>query len=58
MVWQLTIDVNDPSLLAGFWAPALGYSRLISPNGHHGRTASLCSPDGQHHPTGRRLWGG
>ncbi len=23
--WQLTIDANDPALLAGFWARALGY---------------------------------
>ena len=23
--WQLTIDANDPALLAGFWAQALGY---------------------------------
>ena len=23
--WQLTIDANDPSLLARFWAQALGY---------------------------------
>ena len=23
--WQLTIDANDPKLLAGFWARALGY---------------------------------
>ena len=23
--WQLTIDANDPALLARFWAPALGY---------------------------------
>lgn len=25
MFWQLTIDENDPALLAGFWAQALGY---------------------------------
>ncbi|HEX7187288.1 MAG TPA: VOC family protein [Actinomycetes bacterium] len=25
MFWQLTIDANDPALLAGFWAQALGY---------------------------------
>jgi len=23
--WQLTIDANDPALLARFWAQALGY---------------------------------
>lgn len=23
--WQLTIDANDPALLARFWGPALGY---------------------------------
>jgi hypothetical protein len=25
MFWQLTIDANDPALLARFWARALGY---------------------------------
>lgn len=25
MFWQLTIDTNDPALLARFWARALGY---------------------------------
>jgi len=25
MFWQLTIDANDPELLARFWARALGY---------------------------------
>jgi len=25
MFWQLTIDANDPALLARFWAQALGY---------------------------------
>lgn len=25
MFWQLTIDANDPPLLARFWAQALGY---------------------------------
>jgi Glyoxalase-like domain len=25
--WQLTIDANDPALLAGFWARALGYQQ-------------------------------
>ena len=25
MFWQLTIDANDPSVLARFWAQALGY---------------------------------
>jgi hypothetical protein len=25
MFWQLTIDANDPALLAAFWAQALGY---------------------------------
>jgi hypothetical protein len=23
--WQLTIDANDPAVLARFWAQALGY---------------------------------
>jgi hypothetical protein len=23
--WQLTVDANDPALLARFWGPALGY---------------------------------
>jgi hypothetical protein len=25
MFWQLTVDANNPALLAGFWARALGY---------------------------------
>src|SRR6266700_3105269 len=25
MFWQLTIDANDPAVLARFWAQALGY---------------------------------
>jgi hypothetical protein len=25
--WQLTIDANNPTLLARFWAQALGYQR-------------------------------
>jgi hypothetical protein len=28
--WQLTIDANDPALLARFWAQALGY-QLVPP---------------------------
>src|SRR5262249_60227271 len=26
--WQLTIDANDPAVLAPFWAQALGYQRV------------------------------
>jgi hypothetical protein len=26
--WQLTVDANDPALLARFWAQALGYQPL------------------------------
>src|SRR5215475_14037207 len=26
--WQLTIDANDPPLLAWFWAKALGYQQV------------------------------
>jgi glyoxalase superfamily protein len=28
MFWQLTIDANDPALLARFWAHALGYQPM------------------------------
>jgi Glyoxalase-like domain len=28
--WQLTIDANDPVLLARFWARALGYQPVPS----------------------------
>ena len=28
MFWQLTIDANDPALLARFWAQALGYQPM------------------------------
>ncbi|GAA1604181.1 VOC family protein [Kribbella sancticallisti] len=30
--WQLTVDANDPALLARFWAEALGY-RAVPPDG-------------------------
>jgi hypothetical protein len=30
MFWQLTIDANDPAVLARFWAQALGY-QLVPP---------------------------
>ena len=30
MFWQLTIDANDPALLARFWAQALGYQAVPS----------------------------
>jgi len=32
--WQLTIDANDPTRLAGFWAPLLGYEVQPPPEGH------------------------
>jgi Glyoxalase-like domain len=28
--WQLTIDANDPALLARFWARALGYQPAVA----------------------------
>jgi hypothetical protein len=28
MFWQLTIDANDPAMLARFWAQALGYQHV------------------------------
>jgi Glyoxalase-like domain len=28
MFWQLTIDANDPAVLAAFWVQALGYQPL------------------------------
>ena len=31
--WQLTVDANDPNLLARFWAQALGY-RPVPPDRH------------------------
>jgi hypothetical protein len=31
MFWQLTIDANDPPLLARFWAQALGYQPVPPP---------------------------
>ena len=33
-LWQLTIDANDPSRLARFWGPALGYEPQPPPDGH------------------------
>ena len=30
--WQLTVDANDPALLARFWSRALGY-RPAPPDG-------------------------
>jgi hypothetical protein len=29
--WQLTIDANDPALLARFWTQALGFSQPVPP---------------------------
>ena len=29
MFWQLTIDANDPAVLAHFWAQALGYQPVL-----------------------------
>jgi hypothetical protein len=34
VTWQLTIDANDPSRLARFWAPVLGYEPQPPPEGH------------------------
>lgn len=31
--WQLTIDSNDPPMLARFWAPILGYELQPPPEG-------------------------
>ena len=28
LFWQLTIDANDPAVLARFWAEALGYQSV------------------------------
>lgn len=33
VTWQLTIDANDPDLLARFWAPVLGYEPAPAPAG-------------------------
>jgi hypothetical protein len=33
VTWQLTIDANDPSRLARFWAPVLGYELQPPPDG-------------------------
>jgi hypothetical protein len=33
VTWQLTIDANDPSRLARFWAPVLGYEIQPPPDG-------------------------
>ena len=33
VTWQLTIDANDPSRLARFWAPVLGYEPQPPPDG-------------------------
>lgn len=33
-VWSLTIDANDPCLLARFWGPALGYEPQPPPQPH------------------------
>jgi hypothetical protein len=33
VTWQLTIDANDPELLARFWAPVLGYEPAPAPAG-------------------------
>jgi hypothetical protein len=30
VLWQLTIDADDPAVLARFWAQALGYQRVPS----------------------------
>ena len=32
--WHLTVDANDPGLLARFWAPQLGYEMQPPPDGH------------------------
>ena len=39
MFWQLTIDANDPALLARFWAQALGL-----PAGAAGRAGHALEP--------------
>ena len=33
-MWQLTIDANDPTRLAAFWAEALDYEPQPPPEGH------------------------
>ena len=33
VTWQLTIDTNDPTRLATFWAPLLGYEPTPPPEG-------------------------
>lgn len=33
ITWQLTVDANDPSRLARFWAPLLGYRPQPPPEG-------------------------
>jgi hypothetical protein len=42
--WTLGCDANDPHLLAGFWATALGY--VLEPGYDEPDGASIVDPDG------------